>query len=161
MGGSFGRGGSVYKINPPQSERRPDQEEANPEPETTREDLTVAGNRATVQGHRVLGNGPSVQGQGLLQDILNLVPKPPPLPAINLPAVDLPDLNVEFPDINLNTDLGIVNFKANLRRQQNRQGVPGASGGSVEGQGSFEEVLKHRPDEDQEKEDENERPSDR
>ena len=83
-------------------------------------------------------------------------PKPPPLPAI-----DFPDLNVEFPDINLNTDLGIVNFKANLRRQHNRQGVPGATGGSVEGQGSFEEVLKHRPDEDQEKEDENERPSDR
>ena len=139
MGGSFGRGGSVYRIKPPQNSRQPPQEEPNPDPETAREDLTFAP-----------GGAPTVQGQGLLQDILNLAPKPP---TINLPKIELPDLNVRLPDVNINTDLGIVNFKrSNLRRQQggaqNRQGAPGATG-SDEGQseGSFEEILKDVPDE--------------
>ena len=70
------------------------------------------------------------------------------------PKIELPDLNVRFPDLNINTDLGVVNFKrSNLRRQQgggaqNRQGALGATG-SDEGQneGSFEEILKDVPDE--------------
>ena len=140
VGGSFGKGGSVYRINPPQNNRNPPHEEANPEPEKTREDLTFAP-----------GGAPTVQGQGLLQDILNLAPKPPT--TINLPKIELPDLNVRLPDLNINTDLGIVNLKrSNLRRQQggtkNRQGPPRATG-SDEGQseGSFEEILKDVPDE--------------
>ena len=76
------------------------------------------------------------------------------LPDVKLPDIELPDLNVRFPDININTDLGIFNVKgqrSDLRRQQggarNRQGSPGGTG-IAEGQGSFEEVLKHLPDQD-------------
>ena len=68
VGGSFGRGGSVYKIKAPQNARHPSREEANPEEETTREDLTMSGSTDTVQGQgRLLRSGPAVEGQGLLQ----------------------------------------------------------------------------------------------
>ena len=71
MGGSFGRGGSVYKISRPQNTKLPEAEEESTDQDTTKEDLRVAGNGGTVQGQSLRGNGPTVQGQGLFEDLFN------------------------------------------------------------------------------------------
>ena len=71
MGGSFGRGGSVFKINRPKSAGPPDAGEETAGQDTMKEDLRVAGNGATVQGQSLRGNGPTVQGQGLFEDLFN------------------------------------------------------------------------------------------
>ena len=159
--GPYKRGGTVYQIKSPQNTRRPEQE---PDSDQDIQDTTEA--QGPRRGSLIRGTGPQVQGQGFFEDLFKGgqgilragadaaggilrdgaaaaggILKDGAAAAGSL----VPEINIEVPDINtnINTDLGIVNLRSNLRRPGtgNRSGAP---------RPVFEEVLKDVPEEAEE-----------
>ena len=155
MGGSFGRGGSVYEIKRPrpQSDKRPvpDQEEENAAQDTTKEDLILAGSGASVQGQSLRGNGATVQGQGLFKDIFQGTTKV--IKAVgdataNVVGAAVPDTVNLTPTIN--NQASVIGLKSNPNLRQGAANQKGnleaaseaINGATVEGQGFFQELFR-------------------
>ena len=163
VGGSFGRGGTVFKINPPQNTRgeSSQQQEGEEEDESgdniTMEEPTMVGNGATVRGQSLLGNNPTVQGLGLLDKIRKGIRNTVGAGVkATTDIVDAAAPNTVNPTLNVNNNfngvsVGGLKSNPNLRQTvANQKGsfvaaskaAADSATANVEGQGSFSQVFR-------------------